>query len=124
MEFRIIGYRRNFMAFRVAVASSDGKVVNQHFGHAEQFIIFDVRDENNYSLVELRKVNPPCSSGEHDPYGLEKAVDMISDCNYVLCCQIGKGAEIILAEKGISAFIIGNYVETGIQRLWNAVPEK
>lgn len=112
------------MVFRVAAASSDGKVVNQHFGHTEQFIILDVRGEKNYSLVEVRKVNPPCSSGEHDPYGLEKAVNMISDCNYVLCCQIGRGAENVLEEKGLSAFIISNYIDTGIQRLWNAVQEK
>jgi predicted Fe-Mo cluster-binding NifX family protein len=109
------------MVFRVAVASSDGKVVNQHFGHSEQFFIFDVKAEGDYSLLEIRKTAPPCSFGEHDQGTLENAVNLLSDCNYVLCYQIGRGAEYELEKKGIRAFVIGNYIETGLSRLWKAV---
>ncbi len=111
------------MSFRVAVASSDGKVVNQHFGHAEQFIIFDVKNGTEYSFIENRKINPPCNFGEHNQNTLEEAVDRISDCNYVLCYQIGRGAESILEEKGISAYTIGDYMETALFKLWKAVNE-
>ena len=31
---------------KVAVASGDGIVVNKHFGHANQFLIYEIRDEN------------------------------------------------------------------------------
>ena len=28
----------------IAVASKDGREINQHFGHAERFLIYDVED--------------------------------------------------------------------------------
>ena len=37
------------MSLRVAVASSDGKTVNEHFGQASRFLIFDIK----YDLIEL-----------------------------------------------------------------------
>lgn len=33
------------MAYRIAVASTDGIVVNQHFGHAERFHIIELNAE-------------------------------------------------------------------------------
>lgn len=109
------------MLFRVAVASSDGKVVNQHFGHAQFFIIFDVKSEADFVFIEERKTNPPCGFGEHDKSTLEEAVDRISDCNYVLCYQIGKGASAILSERGISAYVIGDYISNALYKLWSIV---
>jgi len=34
------------MSYEIAVASSDGKVVNQHFGKATNFLIFEVEGDN------------------------------------------------------------------------------
>ena len=45
------------MPLRVAVASSDGKFINQHFGHAEQFLIFDANVTTlRYCINRLIKV--------------------------------------------------------------------
>ncbi|MBP2045245.1 NifB/NifX family molybdenum-iron cluster-binding protein [Methanobacterium aggregans] len=52
------------ISIRVAVASSDGKYVNQHFGHAGQFLIFDVDRSGNYEFLELRENVPSCKGGE------------------------------------------------------------
>ena len=30
------------MSFKIAVSSSDGKVVNRHFGRTEKFLIFEI----------------------------------------------------------------------------------
>ncbi len=38
------------MTIRVAVGSSDGKYVNQHFGHAQKFLIFDIEREMIMSI--------------------------------------------------------------------------
>ena len=63
------------MKTRVAVASSDGKYVNQHFGRATQFLIFEMghdqdREDNDnpmdpgdhceYRFIELRRNEPSC----------------------------------------------------------------
>ena len=45
----------DLMSFKVAVASSDGKYVNQHFGMAQQFLIFEIDDEGNYKFLEPQK---------------------------------------------------------------------
>ena len=45
------------MAYRIAVASTDGIVVNQHFGHAERFHIVELDAETEkYEYTETRKV--------------------------------------------------------------------
>ena len=46
------------MAYKVAVTSSDGKFINQHFGRAQQFLIFEIDDEGDYKFLELRKNDP------------------------------------------------------------------
>jgi hypothetical protein len=40
---------------RIAVASSEGGRVDQHFGHAEDFLVFDV-SQGGTTLVERRAV--------------------------------------------------------------------
>ncbi len=56
---------------RVAVVSSDGKVINQHFGKAARFLIFEVGDGKT-ELVESREYTPVCGSGENGHYALRK----------------------------------------------------
>lgn len=43
------------MSFKVAVASSDGKYINQHFGWAQQFLIFEIDDNGEYKFLEPQK---------------------------------------------------------------------
>ncbi|WP_272942742.1 NifB/NifX family molybdenum-iron cluster-binding protein [Methanobacterium formicicum] len=47
------------MPIRVAAASSDGKYVNQHFGKADKFLIFDIKDNGEHEFIELRETAPP-----------------------------------------------------------------
>ena len=48
-------------SYQIAVASTDGKVVNQHFGKAERFYIArGDPDEHTYHWVEERKVQRIC----------------------------------------------------------------
>lgn len=48
--------------YKVAVASSDGIVVNQHFGRADTFFIYEVAGTGNYRFLETRTVTPVCGS--------------------------------------------------------------
>jgi predicted Fe-Mo cluster-binding NifX family protein len=102
---------------RIAVASSDGKMVNQHFGRAEQFLILDVQDEA-IEVVEVRKIMPSCGSSEysgHDDNTLTRAVALIADCEAVLCSRIGLGAQGELRRQGIQPVETGDFIEASIQ---------
>ena len=104
------------MSFRVAVASKDGKVVHRHFGHAEQFIIFEIEGEK-FTCIEIRPTEPPCHLGQHDEDRLMKSVELISDCKAVLAAQIGPGAAQALHAKGIKPFVTRDHISDALQEL-------
>ncbi len=101
---------------KVAVASGDGIVVNKHFGHANQFLIYEIRDEN-ISYVETRSVNPVCNRKDHDDEKLENNMDAIKDCSYLLVSRIGYGASVIAEKKGIEPYEIPGIITESIKKL-------
>lgn len=105
------------MAYKIAVASTDGKVVNQHFGRAEKFYIVSVDDNDDFYFQETRGTEAACQGGTHDDDGLVRTVELLSDCKYVLVSQIGPGAEYALSKKGITAFAIAHYVDEAVKKL-------
>lgn len=90
---------------RVAAASTDGKVINQHFGHAESFYIFDI-DINNISFeyIENREIEPCCNNYSHSEQAFENVASKLSDCKAILVSQIGDGAVSFLESKGFEVF--------------------
>lgn len=105
------------MSFKIAIASSDGKVVNQHFGHAEKFYIVEVDENNEFAFLETRETGAACEAGNHSIESLENVVTLLSDCKYILVSQIGPGAEFELSKKGISAFAISHYIDTAVEKI-------
>jgi len=105
------------MSYKIAVASTDGKVVNQHFGKADQFYIIEVDEDNRYELVELRKLPPVCQGGDHDDDAIQRNVKSLSDCQYVLVSRIGQRAENELEGQGISVYIIPDIIEDALNKL-------
>lgn len=53
------------MAYKIATASSDSKVINQHFGRATQFSIFEVKG-NKFEFLEIRNSTSFCNNGEQN----------------------------------------------------------
>ena len=109
--------RGDFMSYKIAVASSDGKVVNQHFGHSRRFIIFEVDGDENWGFVEDRITTPACSFGEHDESSMQSVVKLLSDCSSVIVSQIGFGAVQELKTAGINAFTIPKYIDKALQEV-------
>ena len=105
------------MSYKIAVASTDGKVVNQHFGRADQFYIIEVHDEGRYELIELRRLPPVCQGGDHDDDAIQRNVKSLSDCQYVLVSRIGQRAENELEGQGISVYIIPDIIEDALNKL-------
>lgn len=106
------------MSYKIAVASSDGKVVNQHFGRATQFLIFEI-ENGAFNFLELLDANPFCNQGEHDDNRLSSAVDALIECRAVLVSQIGNGAAETLRGRGIDVFDIHTFIEDALKKLIN-----
>ncbi len=104
-------------SYRVALASTDNRHVDQHFGRAESFLIVDVDEKGNYEEIEQRFVEPICMGGRHDNQKLKRGVSGILDCNFVLAAKIGDGAAYELRENGIAAFEMPGDVPDGLRRL-------
>jgi nitrogen fixation protein NifX len=105
------------MSFKVAVASSDGKVINRHFGRCDNFGIFNINNKNEYSFLENRKTDLLCGVGGHEDSSLDKIAVVLSDCKYVLVSQIGPSAEQILKINGIRALSINDYIEIALNKI-------
>jgi len=105
------------MEFRVAVASSDGKVVNTHFGRASSFLIFDQLEDESYELIERREVTPLCQGHEHDEDDLQSLLSTLSDCQGVLVSRIGVEADLALRCQGQQAYIITDFIPSALRTL-------
>jgi predicted Fe-Mo cluster-binding NifX family protein len=105
------------MSYRVAIASTDGKVVNEHFGRAEQFYIVEVSDDGTYQPVELRLLPRVCDGGSHEEGAMRRNAEALAGCRYVLVSRIGHGAENVLEETGITAFEIPDLIEDAVNKL-------
>ena len=104
------------MSYEIAVASSDGKVVNQHFGKATNFLIFEVEGDN-FKYIKLLETQAFCSYGEHDETELLSAMEALEGSRAVLVSQIGNAAAAALKTKGIDAFDVHNFIEDALKKL-------
>lgn len=104
------------MAAKIAVASSDGKVVNRHFGHSRQFLIFEI-DGENFKFLEVRENVPPCNGQEHHDDRLASSVELLADCDAVLASQIGPGAAQVLISKGVQPYVYPEFIDDALKRL-------
>ena len=103
--------------YKVAAASSDGIVVNQHFGRADTFYIYEVTEAGAYSLLETRSVLPVCQSGNHDDDTLYANIGKLKDCKYVLASRIGMGAANSMERSGILPIELPGMIGESIGRL-------
>lgn len=104
------------MDIRIAVASSDGVTVNEHFGRTQVFMIYSL-DGKGHRFLEQRVSLPPCRYHEHTPDRLEDAAALISDCRGVVAAQIGSGAVDALLNRRIFAFTMSGSIDEALNVL-------
>ena len=109
------------MSLKVAVASSNGKVIDLHFGQAPDFLIFEIKENGDSEFIEERKNIPPADDPnllENHDKALAKSVDLISDCDVVLTSQIGPSASKALLSYEVQAYSIpGFMIEKALKKL-------
>jgi nitrogen fixation protein NifB len=84
----------------VAVATKGSGMVNQHFGHAKEFQIYEV-DGNEVRFIGHRKIDHYCQGGYGETATLEHIMKAIADCKAVLVSKIGECPKETLHNAGI-----------------------
>ena len=83
--------KQNGETVLMAVASRDGEFVDEHFGRADEFLIFEVSAEGSL-LRERRRTETycrgPAKCGDTADI-LESNIRALKDCKAVLCARIG-----------------------------------
>lgn len=107
------------MAYKIAFASSDGKVVNQHFGRTKKFLIVEI-DNNDYKYVETRINEPACQEFQHAEDDLKNSIELISDCKAVFVARIGQGALAQVEARGIKGIEAPYFIEDILNKILNS----
>ena len=82
-------------SMRIAVTYENGEIF-QHFGHTEQFKLYDVED----GIIVSAQIVPTNGSGHGALAGFLKA----AQADALICGGIGMGAQTALAEAGIKLY--------------------
>lgn len=87
---------------RIAVVSTDGVNVNDHFGKAARFLVYDMEDTLN--LIEERPTEMLSVGDPNHPFDADKfkrVTDVIKDCCQIYVTRIGDGPAAKLKDMGI-----------------------
>ncbi len=88
------------MLHRIAMASTDGTVINQHFGQAERFYIYELSD-TDYKFIDIRNKSAVTVHSEDE---FDRVLKLIYDCDSIFVSCIGQGAARYLNSKGMRVF--------------------
>ena len=106
------------MSVKIAFATSDRKAVNQHFGAAEAFAIYEV-SEHDAKLIEVAEFIETAMDGHEGK--LAAKVELLGDCAAVYCNAAGASAIQQLLAGGIQPMRVdeGSAIEellSGLQK--------
>lgn len=85
---------------KAAIASTDGITINEHFGRAKAFLIYEVDDAGAYTFLERRELDKE-QTVEADSHEAGTAFQLLSDVEVVLVAKIGPTSEQELRKRGI-----------------------
>ena len=97
---------------KIAVATSDGKSVSQHFGRSAGFVVFDVEGKNIVSQeFRINQATPHAQglcNGEHEHGAHNHAgiVALLLDCEVMLCGGMGARAAEALSAQGVKPMVL------------------
>ena len=109
--------------YRIAAASSDGTVVDRHFGKAADFYIYLI-DERGIVFLEKRKLVPVCEGGEHDDGRLRQNLKALADCDCLLVSRIGYGASHMARQMGLEIYELPGLIEKSAERMMQHIKVK
>jgi predicted Fe-Mo cluster-binding NifX family protein len=103
----------------IAVATKDGREINQHFGHAERFLIYAVED-GDARLVDEKQVERYCSFDPEHPlrgHVLRSIADALDGCRAVVSAQMGEHPKAELEKIGVEPYVISGPIKSTLVEL-------
>lgn len=96
---------------KIAVASTNGKMVDLHFADTDKFLVYEVDDQDGKFKEVRKKTKLPLEN--HGERWIA-SLDLINDCKAVLCSKIGKEPTIELRKMGIKPIELNCKVEEAL----------
>ena len=103
----------------IAVATKDGKEINQHFGHAERFLVYEVVG-SSVKLIDEKKVERYCTYDEAHPlrgHVLRGISAALQGCRAIACSQIGPAPQEEMANLGFEVFALEGEIKSSLAEL-------
>jgi len=103
---------------KMLVTSSDRRVINQHFGHADKFYVYQYED-GTIRLLEVREVSKYCNGPGNCTDEGEKTAQLIkatTDCDVILTMRIGLEPQKILEQQGKRVLTTYGFISESIQK--------
>lgn len=101
---------------RAAFASIDGSRIDQHFGNARWWQIYDVGKDGGV-FVETRKSRAKYAG--HCEDGFNHLLKLLSDCDAVFVGKIGETAAAFMIQNGMRVFEAAGEVAGIIEEVKN-----
>jgi nitrogen fixation protein NifB len=110
-----INQDKGFASFLVAIATKGGGRINQHFGHAKEFQVYEVTAQG-IQFIGHRKVDQYCQGGWGEEVTLDGVIQSLEGVSVVLCSKIGDCPKESLAKAGIEVTdtFAHEWIEAGI----------
>jgi predicted Fe-Mo cluster-binding NifX family protein len=105
-------------AVKIALASSDGKFIDLHFGKCARFRIIEFNLlTKDYKEIQIRNAERLCAQGGHTHENLRNTTALLSDCKYIITARIGIWIVSELKQNGIEPVEFFGPVEEALKRI-------
>jgi nitrogen fixation protein NifX len=92
---------------KIAFATTDGVTIDEHFGRAGMFAVYDIT-KDGHKFLEIRKFSEGRDSAIEESKGMgvihdervQKKVDTLADCRIIYLTEIGGPSAARLIKKG------------------------
>ncbi len=123
IEFRGCTSEKKQESMLFAVSSKSGVLVDQHFGHATDFYIYEYLNKS-IRFREKRSVSKYCDGSEScDGMGggnkegkMDAILEAVKDCNGVVAMRIGEVPKQKLKEQSIEIFTTYDRIEDAVKK--------
>lgn len=134
------------ISYKIAIASSEQINIDLNFGGAKKFLIYEVKDNGSYNLLEIRNVNngeekleieleveianecektcnSGCNNGHEGSGGCSDSqadspkVLLILDCRCVICKKVGFQIQKQLEKKAITTFDVEGEITKTLDKI-------
>jgi nitrogen fixation protein NifB len=104
------------MTARLAFAGDSENRQLEHFGHAQEFVVYDLDDEAA-ALVETRAIDAFCAAGPRGDDALAATTDLLRDCQIVISAAVGPCVQNALANSGLLTLEFEGTIDEALRQL-------